>query len=742
MTFRRSALVVVAALATACLSGGFEARASAPPAPATGYSWLTEDQMVAPHARLAQQAEASAAAVDAALSLHSRAGSTKKIYLDFDGFTVVSGTAWASNGISTGAKSGFSIDGDPSTFTQAELDYIATVWRIVAEKYSPFDVDVTTAFQSDDALTRTTSGDTAYGTHVVFTDDQNARTSGCTPAGCAGIAWIDVFNNVETLNKYEPAWVYTTLNFGSGDFQQTAGQAANSAAHEVGHTLALHHDATGSQPTGYYGGQGVWSPIMGSSNRAVQQFNNLGYPDAATPGQVDPTDGVTLDPDDFDVITKAGLAYRPALEDEGGALDAPATTGQVVSADGVITTDADTDTFTVDRSACTGALTVAATGIGMGQTLDLKLTVGGPSDTLVDDPVTGFTAGTPNTPTGMNASLSVPTASAGTMTVTVEGVGDATSGYSGYGSVGQYHLAISGCVPGAAVVPDPPTGLAAAQITKTRTASLSWTAPASHGSSALTGYRITGVPGAPITLSNPNATSTTLTGLTPGSSYTVGVTALNSVGPSTTATTGLTVHTYVPTSPPSVTATVHGTSVDVSWTAAANPGLATLQSWDVRYFRNGVENYLEPQLPAGTTSWSRSGLSAGSWSVRVEPAYTADDTTNPQYGSDTFTVTTIPSAPKIGTASSGTSGGAVNAIARWAAPTSTGGSAITGYRVIAYKSTISGSVISATISKLLSPSARSYTFGLPAARYKFRVVAYNAVGRSPYSAFSGLVYAR
>jgi hypothetical protein len=681
-----------------------------------------------------QQADASQAAVDAALTLHSRPSSTKKIFLDFDGFTVASGTAWAGS-ISTGTKGGFSLDGAGSPgFTQTELDYITTVWTIVAEKYSAFDVDVTTENQTDDALTRTSGGDSAYGTHVVFTDDQSARPSGCGVSGCAGIAWVGVFDNVETLNQYEPAWVYTTLNFGSGDVHQTAGQAANSASHEVGHTLGLRHDVTNAQPNGYYGGHDIWSPIMGSSNRAVQQFDNNGYPDAATPGQVDPTDGTTPDPDDFDVMSKSGISYRP--DTEGGALSSPYT------ADGVITSDADTDTFTVSRSACTGAVTVSATGIGLGQTLDLKLTVTGPSGTLVDNPTTGSGPGVPNVPTGMNASINVPTASSGTMSIVVEGVGDATSGYSGYGSVGQYHLAVTGCVASGTTPPTAPTLVSTQPNEHTSTGSVTWSPPSDPGSSPVTGYTVSGVPGGPYEVTAPTTTKS-LTGLVPGTTYTVSVTASSNDGTSPAATKPLRIATWAPTAMPGLSVVPHKTTVDVSWTVPANPGNAVPTGWHVILYDAGHVALLTSPMSLGTTGTTISGLTAGtSYSVAVYQDVTSDDGTTSATASQSFKTLTVPGAPKIGTAASGASGGAVNALARWSAPSSTGGSAITGYRVYAYKLSSKGTILSTKSSSMLSASSRSYRFPLAAGSYKFRVVAYNAIGKSGYSTYSAKVSAR
>ncbi|RZI79071.1 MAG: hypothetical protein EOO67_20925, partial [Microbacterium sp.] len=103
---------------------------------------------------------------------------------------------------------------------------------------------------------------------------------------------------------------------------------------------------------------------------------------------------------------------------------------------------------------------------------------------------------------------------------------------------------------------------------------------------------------------------------------------------------------------------------------------------------------------------------------------------------------TKPTAAKIGTPSSGARGGARNATARWAGPASTGGTPITGYKVIAYQVNSAGKVVKIRYSGLRSAGSRSYVWALPAGRYKFKVVAYNKIGAAPGSAFSKIVTSR
>ena len=106
-----------------------------------------------------------------------------------------------------------------------------------------------------------------------------------------------------------------------------------------------------------------------------------------------------------------------------------------------------------------------------------------------------------------------------------------------------------------------------------------------------------------------------------------------------------------------------------------------------------------------------------------------------------MTPANVPSAPGIGTASSGSAGGTATAIARWSASTNTGGSAITGYIVIAQR-IVGGNVVSETLSAVQPATARSLEMTLAAGNYRFRVEAVNAVGTSNRSGRSNQVTAR
>jgi hypothetical protein len=373
-------------------------------------------------------AGAAAAGIDpaAALTLHSKPGSARVIYLDFDGQTVVN-TAWNSKTGGACYADPYDSDGVPGAFSQAELTAIAGVWARVAEDYAPFDVDVTTVDPGAAAITRTSQSDSRYGTRVLVTRSVSVCPNGktlyasvCT-GGCGGIAYVGVFDQTGNHAYYQPALVFQN---GVGSGQKNVAEAA---AHEAGHNLGLSHD--GNAASAYYSGHGSWAPIMG-----------VGYYKAITQWSRGEYAGATQTQDDLAVMQSNGA--RTLRDDYPDNKPQALTAASAVT--GIISTRSDADVFAVTVSQ-QSTITVTATPAATSPNLDIALTPGGFGGGVTVNPRSGSTS--VDVATGMDASISA-TVAPGTYTVRIDGGGapavDAVdTGYSDYASLGAYTVSLT-----------------------------------------------------------------------------------------------------------------------------------------------------------------------------------------------------------------------------------------------------------------------------------------------------------
>lgn len=119
-------------------------------------------------------------------------------------------------------------------------------------------------------------------------------------------------------------------------------------------------------------------------------------------------------------------------------------------------------------------------------------------------------------------------------------------------------------------LPGVPTGVS---VTRgDQQATVSWTAPASDGGSAITGYVVTVTPGNTVHEVASNVTSQVVTGLTNGTLYTFTVAAKNAGGTGTASDGVTATPAGLPAAPASVTATAGHAAATVSWAASAANG--------------------------------------------------------------------------------------------------------------------------------------------------------------------------
>ena len=238
-----------------------------------------------------------------------------------------------------------------------------------------------------------------------------------------------------------------------------------------------------------------------------------------------------------------------------------------------------------------------------------------------------------------------------------------------------------------ATAPGAPTGLTAT-ASETTAIDLSWSAPASTGGSAITGYKIEvspdGTSGWTDQVADTNSTATTYahTGLTAGTTRHYRVSAINTQGTGTpsnvdSATTGAT----VPGAPTGLTATASGTTaIDLSWSAPASTGGSAITGYKIEVSPDGTSGWTDQVADTNSTAttYAHTGLAAGTTRHYRVSAINTNGTGTPSNVDSATTGTTVPGAP---TGLAATASGTTAIDLSWSAPASTGGSAITGYKI-------------------------------------------------------------
>ncbi|MEI6143412.1 MAG: fibronectin type III domain-containing protein [Mariniphaga sp.] len=280
--------------------------------------------------------------------------------------------------------------------------------------------------------------------------------------------------------------------------------------------------------------------------------------------------------------------------------------------------------------------------------------------------------------------------------------------------------AASGSVPGA------PTGVSA--TAGDGQASVSFTQPASNGGSPITTYTATSNPGSFTgTLSQAGSGTITVAGLTNGTPYTftVKATNINGTGAASDPSNSVTPAT-VPGAPTGVSATAGNGQASVSFTAPASNGGSPITSYTATSDPGNITGILNQ---AGSGTITVSGLTNGTAYTFTVTATNSKGTGAASTASNSVTPATVPGAPIIGTATSGTGQASVP----FTAPGSNGGSTITSYTATSTPGNFTGTLTQAGSGTI------TVTGLTPGTTYTFTVTATNAIGTGAASAASNSV---
>jgi hypothetical protein len=364
-------------------------------------------------------------------------GAKHTIYLDFNGHTTTNDQWNASFNVSTIQSPAYSSDSDPTSFSPTELATIQLTWARVAEDFAPFNVNVTTVEPNLADLRKTGPGDTRWGIRAVITKDV------AFGGGYGGLAFPGSFN----WSTDTPVFIFNTTTVG----------IAEAVSHEVGHSLGLDHDGVENQD--YYYGHGFnatsWAPIMGVGyNKSVTQWDKGEYFQS---NNADSMANFGRGPDDLAVITTYnGFGFRPDTVGDTIAVATPLTiSGGSITANGIIENRDDVDVYSFITG--TGPVSINI-NTAIGANLDVRADLYNSAGNWV---------ATANDLASLNISLNV-TLPEGVYYLKVDGVGVGNplilppSGYTDYGSIGQY--SITGSI-------TPPIGSSVSVNTKSSTKS-------------------------------------------------------------------------------------------------------------------------------------------------------------------------------------------------------------------------------------------------------------------------------
>jgi hypothetical protein len=255
-------------------------------------------------------------------TLSSLPGAQATLYLDFNGDYEPS---WG--GYHPGFTPAIDSDGDPTTFTDAELTTIQQTWEAVAEDYSPFNLNVTTVDPGnrDDFKTQA----------IVIGGD------GSWYGSAGGVSFVGSFSNSDPNVGF--VFLNTNANF-----------IAAAASHEAGHGFGLQHqsayDGDGNKTDEYSHGDSTDAPIMGYGYAA----RNVWWSGPSSIASWSMQNDVSII-----ASSENRFGYRTDdYPDSPGAGTQLTGAGLELSAPGVIGQSTDQDWFTFSTPAGAGSISV------------------------------------------------------------------------------------------------------------------------------------------------------------------------------------------------------------------------------------------------------------------------------------------------------------------------------------------------------------------------------------------------
>ncbi|PHS11692.1 MAG: hypothetical protein COA78_09260 [Blastopirellula sp.] len=253
---------------------------------------------------------------------NSNLGASDTLYLDFNGHSSTN-DSWANlKGAYSIAAFGF--DNDSTTFSPAEQMAMENIWRVVAEDYSLFNVNVTTVDPG--------SFNNAEAYHLVIGGSgSDLGYSG----GTIGVAYRNSYASGSASDNVGFVFAESFSFYGNESSDQIMAQAlemGNTSSHEFGHALRLrHYGGSNSQPNGIMN-----TPDFGL-NREIWQTGDTHSGESSITFQ-----------DDIAVISSSINTFGLRDDDHGdsiGSATVMSGIGGVFQAEGILTSLTDADYF-------------------------------------------------------------------------------------------------------------------------------------------------------------------------------------------------------------------------------------------------------------------------------------------------------------------------------------------------------------------------------------------------------------